>query len=528
MISAPKRIRDRARRSGARHADEGSSLILCLVFIIVVSLMVIPVMDYIMAVTRSNRVLVNRAERVEAVKGGLRAALVNPAQLYAACVSSGRTMAVPLAVPPDLGIASSCTTTKDALQTVPSDLRWALTSTQAGSNALIPPPYVSPDPSSPEMDGMISAAWCTSMTQSPQVPCGKPYPYNGNTDTVAWVTDTTSTSSGSRIYSPQLPPFSNSIRPAAPKDLPLQDTPCDVFFPGKYVDDVVITSSKPVYFVSGIYYFEKSLRISGDAHVVVGAGIAAGCADSDAVAVADAPDAPPDAYSSGVGGTFVFGANGRFVVDTATAGGSTGASIVFNRRLVATNDPLASLNDISIMSVNGVWNGTSTATLDLPGQLHVPVALVAGTTPTDPWAQRYKASALVSTPSAPVACAPAPAVPAASCPIIDLNFTTSGTISVKVPGYIAVPQGSISVQTTPGAGVNKSVSFGGGILTAQMSVSADVPQFLQLGLLNPVVQKTFKITTSTTSGNPRIVSVALVQVNETGGYAVNSWLVTGA
>lgn len=99
---------------------------------------------------------------------------------------------------------------------------------------------------------------------------------------------------------------------------------------------------------------------------------------------------------------------------------------------------------------------------------------------------------------------------------------------MKVPCYIAVPQGSISVQTTPGAGVNKSVSFGGGILAAQMSVSADVPQFLQLGLLNPIVQKTFKITTSTTSGNPQIVSVALVQLNETGGYAVNSWLVTGA
>ena len=38
-------------------------------------------------------------------------------------------------------------------------------------------------------------------------------------------------------------------------------------------------------------------------------------------------------------------------------------------------------------------------------------------------------------------------------------------------------------------------------------------------------QKTFKITTETTSGFPKVTSIALVQVNETGGYAVNSWVV---
>jgi hypothetical protein len=36
----------------------------------------------------------------------------------------------------------------------------------------------------------------------------------------------------------------------------------------------------------------------------------------------------------------------------------------------------------------------------------------------------------------------------------------------------------------------------------------------------------FKITTTTTSGTPAITSTALVQVNQNGAYAVNSW-VTG-
>ena len=91
---------------------------------------------------------------------------------------------------------------------------------------------------------------------------------------------------------------------------------CKVYFPGRYTDDVVITGTTPVYFVSGVYYFEKTLRLSGDAHVVVGAGATDGCVDGDAIAVADAGYA--DATSSGVGGTFVFGANGRLVIDTAT------------------------------------------------------------------------------------------------------------------------------------------------------------------------------------------------------------------
>ena len=69
-----------------------------------------------------------------------------------------------------------------------------------------------------------------------------------------------------------------------------------------------------------------------------------------------------------MGGTFVFGADGRLIIDTETASGAAGMSMRFNRRLVDKTDPLAVLNDISIMSVNGVWNGTSTdSTSTSPG-----------------------------------------------------------------------------------------------------------------------------------------------------------------
>jgi hypothetical protein len=308
--------------------------------------------------------------------------------------------------------------------------------------------------------------------------------------------------------------------------MPLGDEgPCKVYFPGKYIDDVVITGSTPVYFVSGVYYFEKAFRVSGSAKIVIGSGSTPGCVESDAVAVLDAINAPFDAYSSGVGGTFVFGSNGRLVVDDAEAG--TGPSLVFNRRMMPTSDPLSALNDVSITSVTGVWSGTSTAGYSVPGTLEVPVTPVFNgtTSDPDPWTHKYKASNLVSTTTPPAPCAPPPTAVTAACPIIDINLSGTSTTTLTIPGYVSIPQGSLSLNVAPGAGVNKHIAFGGGILAAQMYVPGEAPAWLQIGLLNPVVQLTLKITTETTSGTPKVTSVAHVQVNETGGYAVNSWVV---
>ncbi len=515
-----------AAAADRRDRDQGSTLIFALVCILLGSLIVLPLMNYTMSVLRADRVRSNLTERTEAVKGGLRAALYDPVALYQACVNSGRTTAVQLAVPPGLGISSYCTTTKDALQDVPSDQRYAVATTQVGSNALIPAPYTAP-PDRPDLEGTMGTAWCTSLAATEPIPCGKPYPNNGSATTTQWQADVSVTTAGAKIFTPSLPPFSNYLAYAGGYDMPVGDSgPCKVYFPGKYTDDVVLTGTTPIYFVSGVYYFEKALRISGDAQVVAGTGSTPGCVESDAVAVADAIGAPFDASSSGVGATFVFGANGRLVIDNATAGSST--KFVMNRRLVADEDPLSVLNDVSIMSVNGVFNGTSTTALDLPGQLNVPVTPVLNgpDTSPDPWTHFYKASNLVSTVTAPVGCSLPLTAVVPSCPIIDVQFSTTSTVTVKIPGYISVPQGSVSVASTAGSEVNKSLTFGGGILAAQVGVTGPAPAFLQLGLLNPVVQKTFKIVTETTSGTPRVTATALVQVNETGGHAVNSWVVT--
>ena len=508
--------------------DEGSMLIFALVSILLAAMVVLPVMNYTMAVMRADGVRSAGAERTEAVKGGLRAALYDPVALYQACVTSGRTVSVALAVPPRLGIRSSCTTTRDALQDVPSEQRYALATVQAGSQALIPPAYVA-EPERPDLDGTISPAWCTSMiaaTAPNKLPCGKPYPGNGAASTTAWQADATPTSTGSKVFLPPLPPFQNRLAFAGGYEMPAGESgPCRVYFPGRYTDDVVLTGTTPIYFVSGVYYFEKALRISGNAQVVAGTGSTPACVESDAVAVADALGAPFDAISNGVGAVFVLGANGRFVVDAQTAGSNV--SFMMNRRLVGKEDPLSVLNGVSMMSVNGVFNGSATTPLSIAGRLSVPVSPVlnGGATSPEPWTHFYRASTLVATATAPVPCALPLSAVTSSCPIIDLQLTNASQVQVRVPGYVSVPQGSVSISVGPTAATGKWVSFGGGILAAQMAVTGPPPEFLQLGLLNPVVQKTFKIVTETVAGNPRVVSTALVQVNETGGHAVNSWVV---
>jgi hypothetical protein len=287
----------------------------------------------------------------------------------------------------------------------------------------------------------------------------------------------------------------------------------------------VITGTTPVYFVSGVYYFEKALRFSGDAKVVGGAGAVDGCVDSDAVAVADAGYA--DATSDGVGVTFVFGAAGRMIIDTATPSSTgTGVNIVLNRRLVDPTDPNVIMNNVALMSVNGVAAGAVTNDLDIPNVMHVPASKVYGTPPVEPLNEDFAASTLVpaAVPAGATPCAPPPAAPAATCPIVDVNLTTAMPVTVSIPGYVSVPQGAVSIYTATGMTANKKISFGGGILTGTIGVSADKPVSLQIGLLNSVVQKTFKIVSQTTSSSPRVTATALIQVNQTGGYAINSWV----
>jgi hypothetical protein len=521
------------RHHADRPPDEGSALIMCLFLIMVAGFLMMPLMSYTMTVLHGNRIVTTKTSRAEAVRGGLRVALFDPTKLYSACKTAGPTVAVDLAVPPSApglpALTTKCYKVADLTQDLPDQQRWALTTTQSGSELVIPPS----DPDSvahPETNGTISSLWCTSKLLDPPTPCGRAYPNNGSTTTTTWQLDALSTNTANKIFLPFLPADDKDVQPSTGFTMPSwnPEGPCKVYFPGTYIDDVTISGPTPAYFVSGVYYFKKMLRITGGATVVVGTGATSGCVDSDSTAALYAEVSPginPNNNqldgASGVGGTFVFGENGRLVIDDAAAG--TAVNFTMNRRVQQQGKPEAVMNDVSILSVNGLTSGLATTVLDLPLQLNVPAGVVIGSTP-EPQSHGYKASLLVSTLTPPTSCAP-PVAFTVACPIIDVNFASTRTVNVKIPGYVAVPQGSFSLVTAATAATGKTLSFGGGILAAQVAVSATVPSSLQLGILNPVVQKKFKIVTTTSSGKPKVTSTALVQVNETGGYAINSMVV---
>ena len=124
--------------------------------------------------------------------------------------------------------------------------------------------------------------------------------------------------------------------------------------------------------------------------------------------------------------------------------------------------------------------------------------------------------------------AASPAAFTAACPVVDVNLSTAASVTVHIPGYIAVPQGTFAVTTAIGAEANKDISFGGGVLAAQVVVGPSVPttpSMLQIGVVESIVQRKFKVVTRTTQGQPVVTATAIVQVNETGGYAINSYTV---
>ena len=466
--------RDRPQR------DEGSALVIAMAFVMIGALFVTPMLQYALTVAKSGGVQQRKAARAEAVKAAFRIAMADPSKLYDACSNSGLHNEVTLSnFGLDLPVATKCTTIKNATELDASQLRSAM--------------------------AIIMAA-----RTNPVGTVGTPY-VNNQANLSAWVNDTTKTSVGGKILLPDLPAHALTHPSSTGFAMPSWVGNCRVFFPGTYIDPITITGTTPVYFTSGIYYFEQPITISGSANVVVGGGSIEGCTD-DQTAAFEAIGAPTNHNITGYGATWIFGGAGRLVFNDATAG--TGPSLQFNSRLVNDTD-IASLSSrsVSILSVNGVDGGGGTA-LDftLPGQLFVPASLNATTPATNAMTSGYKPSTL--TPSA----SPAPVAA-----IIDVSLTTANPARLWIPGYIGVPQGHISISVAAGMTAGKDVELVGGILAAYFDQTVDQPATLQLGIVNRVVQKTFKVVSETTSGAPKIVSTALVQINDYGEYVVNAW-----
>jgi hypothetical protein len=468
--------------------DRGAALILALVMMIVGAMVVLPTLSYTMAVTRHSRTAMNKTTADEQVKGGLRTALADPAKLYAACQGGLRSTVHPIATGLP-GISTTCSWLSERNERDATTISYSVATVQAGSSV--------PADAVPQT---APASW---------------YASSGNLAYKAWLNDKTPTSTVGKIWAPNLPSHALSHPSSSGYQMPAPFPACTVFFPGTYdISDVNINGNTPVFFTSGIYYFEKNLTINGNAKVVIGDGSIEGCT-TDQEAAFNAVNAPASHNITGVGATLIFGGGGRLIINDQGVGSSV--SVKFNKRYVgATDVATASSASVSIMSVNGFDNGTALVDLDLPNQLYVPLSQVQGATTIPVTKPNFHPSTNISS---AIPLLPAP-------PMVDISFTTTKPVTVSIPGYVSVPQGTVNVSTLLTAKTGKDVQIIGGILAAQVAITPDRPATFVFGAINAVVQKTFKI--ETISSTNRSKSTAIVQVNSIGTYYVNSWEVQPA
>jgi hypothetical protein len=139
--------------------------------------------------------------------------------------------------------------------------------------------------------------------------------------------------------------------------------------------------------------------------------------------------------------------------------------------------------------------------------------------------------AVGASPADPIAVPPAEVLPYEPDPVVKIDLTGTHSAVIDIPGYVSVPMGLVSIQNPSGLGdeTGSTVAISGGILAAGFRVAdgredlASGKLTVPIGLINPVVQRTYKIVSRTTSGLPEVVSTAVVQINQNGAYAVNSW-----
>ena len=467
-----------------RPRDEGMALMFALMFVAVGSMLILPLLTYAQGVMKATTQEHTKAVRAAAATGALRVVLADPSRLFKVCSASGLHVSVDLAVP-DIGtpVSVKCTTTAEANELQSSDLRVAMAVTAAGSV---------------EPVGAVGGAYANSGSADPQL----------------WWGDVTTVTTGGKIWMPNLPSHALNHPASSGYMMPTWAGSCRVFFPGTYLDPITIADAVPTYFTSGVYDFENTVTFGARANVVVGEGAYEGCT-TNAEAAYYAINAPATVSISGIGATFVFGGAGRLVVtDSGTA---TGPSVLFNARLV---DATVSAG-VSIESVNGVAaSSTSSSDLLIAGYLNVPKSHTQAkpadaAAPPDAASTGYISSTLV----------PQPAPAAEVTPIIDVQITGTGTTTLYIPGYVAVPQGRINLNVGAASAAGASLQLLGGVLAGKITVAGATPATLQWGLVNRIVQKTFKLVATTTgSGDPKVTSTAIVQINDYGEYAINSWV----
>lgn len=344
-----------------RHRDHGAVLPLVLVMSVIGALVILPLMTYAVAVTRSNRVLSDGTRNMEAVRAGARIAISDPLDLFDRC-QTGASVAIPMP-PLDQPVTTTCRQLSEVGVIDDVEIPYGAVATQLGE--------------------AVPATFRGSI-------CSNTEPCNTTSDpSEAWwdaIDEPLPTQD--TIWMPDLPERVSYLPEADGYPMPASFGQCRVFFPGTYDAPVVLHDR--TYFASGDYYFLDDVVVVGGADVVAGFGVHESCAN-DIEVVLDMEVTPPNQYNiTGGGATWVFGDAARLIVDNQlTVDGSgnlapnTGATplrLVMNQRYV--EDPADPNARVSIATVNGDIDAVAgppeaAGPLLVPGVIEMPISTVA-------------------------------------------------------------------------------------------------------------------------------------------------------
>lgn len=183
--------------------------------------------------------------------------------------------------------------------------------------------------------------------------------------------------------------------------------------------------------------------------------------------------------------------NGTDVFTCATAGTTSCVVSGVSGGSVTPTDTFT----ISVRAENvlgwGAWEATDGFRLDELGEAYVPPE------PVDPG--RY--------------------VP---LPVIEIASGSASSVDVRVPGYIAVPQGVVKISVTDPVG--NVVKLTGGVLAAWFDIADPLAETFTIGIDAAPTQRRIRILTQVVGSSAR--SEAVVQINASGAWAVNSWSVS--
>jgi len=121
---------------------------------------------------------------------------------------------------------------------------------------------------------------------------------------------------------------------------------------------------------------------------------------------------------------------------------------------------------------------------------------------------------------APPVTPPTAVTPFQPTPVLDINLPNSTDVTVSIPGYVSVPQGRFRVINPHGS----AVVMTGAVLAAQFDISDDRSHdggSVPIGMTAAIVQRKFRIVSSIAGVKEK--STAVVQVNQNGAYAINTW-----